>query len=87
MSGWFKASILLHIYTLDTVLSHDDTTIEHQSRNIGIRSFVFNDKNELLINGEKTFLRGVNRHQEYPFVGYATSAQADMGILSGGSPA
>ena len=58
-------------------LSHDDTTIEHQSRNIGIRSFVLNDKNELLINGEKTFLRGVNRHQEYPFVGYATSAQAD----------
>ena len=66
-----------NLYTLDTVLSHDDTTIEHQSRNIGIRSFVFNDKNELLINGEKTFLRGVNRHQEYPFVGYATSAQAD----------
>ena len=66
-----------NLYTLDTVLSSLDTIIEHQSRNIGIRSFVFNDKNELLINGEKTFLRGVNRHQEYPFVGYATSAQAD----------
>ena len=32
--------------------------------------------NDLYINGVKTFLRGVNRHQEYPFVGYALSDNA-----------
>ncbi|NVK54164.1 MAG: DUF4982 domain-containing protein [Alteromonadaceae bacterium] len=66
-----------HLYKLETVLASDSETIETQRRKIGIRSFVFNDQHELLINGKKTFLRGVNRHQEYPFVGYATSAQAD----------
>lgn len=29
------------------------------------------------INGEKMFLRGVNRNQEYPYIGYATSPEAD----------
>ena len=44
---------------------------------IGIRRFSFDDKHQLLINGERMFLRGVNRHQEYPYIGYAASAQAD----------
>ncbi|MFP5390163.1 MAG: glycoside hydrolase family 2 TIM barrel-domain containing protein [Gammaproteobacteria bacterium] len=43
---------------------------------IGIRRFAF-ENNRLLVNGEATFLRGVNRHQEYPTVGYATSSQAN----------
>jgi beta-galactosidase len=44
--------------------------------NIGIRRIGF-DGDRFVINGEKMFLRGVNEHQEYPYVGYATSPQAD----------
>jgi beta-galactosidase len=43
---------------------------------IGIRRLAF-EKNRLLLNGEPLQLRGVNRHQEYPHVGYALSPQAE----------
>lgn len=43
---------------------------------IGVRRLAFED-GRLLLNGEPVRLRGVNRHQEYPYVGYALSAQAD----------
>ncbi len=66
-----------NLYTLQTQVFDGERLVETQSRNIGIREFRFNDKHELLINGQPTFLRGVNRHQEYPNVGYATSAEAD----------
>ncbi len=29
--------------------------------------------NDFYLNGEKTFIRGLNRHQSYPYVGYAAS--------------
>jgi beta-galactosidase len=51
--------------------------VDEQHTRIGIREFTFAEDGSLFINGEKTFLRGVNRHQEYPYVGYATSAAAD----------
>lgn len=66
-----------NLYVLKTDIIEDDTLVETQSNRIGIRSFEFNEKHQLLINGEITFLRGINRHQEYPYVGYATSPQAD----------
>ena len=43
---------------------------------IGIRRIGI-DGDRFVINGERMFLRGVNRHQEYPYVGYALSPQAD----------
>lgn len=66
-----------NLYQLETQIWQDDKLVESKQTQIGIREFKFNDKHELLINGEKTFLRGVNRHQEYPHVGYATSPEAD----------
>jgi beta-galactosidase len=66
-----------NMYELNTEIYSEGKLIERKATRIGIREFEFNAKNELLINGEKTFLRGVNRHQEYPHVGYATSPQAD----------
>jgi beta-galactosidase len=66
-----------NLYTLTTILEHDGQVIESQSRKIGIREFAFSQKHQLLINGKVFFLRGVNRHQEYPHVGYAISPQAD----------
>ena len=44
---------------------------------IGVRRLAFED-GKLLLNGEPVHLRGVNRHQEYPYVGYALSENADL---------
>ena len=66
-----------HLYTLVTQVFDGQEMVDEQHTRIGIREFRFTDDGSLLINGEKTFLRGVNRHQEYPYVGYATSAAAD----------
>lgn len=43
---------------------------------IGIRRIELSPDG-LRVNGEKMFLRGVNCHQEYPYVGYAISPQAE----------
>ncbi|MFC7293065.1 glycoside hydrolase family 2 TIM barrel-domain containing protein [Hirschia litorea] len=64
-----------HLYTLKTQILVDGNQVDYEKTRFGIRDFTFKD-NDLYINGEKTFLRGVNRHQEYPFVGYALSDAA-----------
>jgi beta-galactosidase len=66
-----------HLYTLITQVFDGDNLVEQKNTRIGIREFTFTDDHQLLINGKKTFLRGVNRHQEHPYVGYATSDAAD----------
>lgn len=66
-----------NLYNLVTQVFDGKNLIEQKTTRIGIREFMFTDHHELLINGKKTFLRGVNRHQEYPYVGYATSDAAD----------
>ena len=38
--------------------------------NFGFRTICF-DQNNLYINDQKVFLRGLNRHQCYPYIGYA----------------
>ncbi|HTF98406.1 MAG TPA: glycoside hydrolase family 2 TIM barrel-domain containing protein [Cellvibrio sp.] len=65
-----------NLYQLVTRIYEGDSLVDEQTTRIGIREFKWID-NQLFINGEKTFLRGVNRHQEYPYVGYATSDAAD----------
>ncbi|WP_010134450.1 glycoside hydrolase family 2 protein [Ochrovirga pacifica] len=64
-----------NLYTLQTQVYKNGTLVEMQEQRIGIRVFTFKGE-QLYINGKKTFLRGVNRHQEYPFVGYAMSDNA-----------
>lgn len=64
-----------NLYHLKTTVLVDGKVIENKTTRFGIREFTFKN-NDLFINGEKTFLRGVNRHQEYPFVGYALSDNA-----------
>lgn len=63
------------LYQMETVLLVNGDTVDTEKTRFGIRSFLF-ENNQLYINGEKVFLRGVNRHQEYPFVGYALSDNA-----------
>ncbi|WP_139957000.1 glycoside hydrolase family 2 protein [Flavicella sediminum] len=64
-----------NLYELVTTVFVDEKEVDKLVNKIGIREFTFQG-NDLFINGEKTFLRGVNRHQEYPFVGYALSDNA-----------
>ncbi|VGO20445.1 glycoside hydrolase family 2 protein [Pontiella sulfatireligans] len=64
-----------HLHTLKTTVLVDGKKVDSESTRFGIREFVFKD-HELYVNGKKTFLRGTNRHQEYPFVGYAMSDNA-----------
>nr|WP_301751426.1 glycoside hydrolase family 2 TIM barrel-domain containing protein [uncultured Erythrobacter sp.] len=66
-----------HLYRLVTEVIDDRGRVDRSERQIGVRQFAFTADGQLLINGEPTFLRGVNRHQEYPYVGYALSPQAD----------
>lgn len=65
-----------NLYQLITRVYVDEQLTETKKTPIGIREFKFVN-NQLFINGEKTFLRGVNRHQEYPYIGYATSDAVD----------
>ena len=64
------------LYELQTSVASDGK-VDQVATRIGIRRFAFDDQHQLLINGERAFLRGVNRHQEYPYVGYALSDQAN----------
>ncbi|WBU89742.1 glycoside hydrolase family 2 protein [Cellulophaga omnivescoria] len=64
-----------NLYVLETKIQVDGKTVDSQKTKFGIRVFEFKE-NQLYVNGEKTFLRGVNRHQEYPFIGYALSDNA-----------
>lgn len=64
-----------HLYQLVTEVFVENKRVEIQVDRLGIRNFTFQG-DDLYINGKKTFLRGVNRHQEYPFIGYALSDNA-----------
>jgi beta-galactosidase len=64
-----------NLYHLETTVLVDGKMVDKETNQFGIRVFEFKN-NELYINKEKTFLRGVNRHQEYPYVGYALSDNA-----------
>ena len=66
-----------HLYRLVTEITNNRGRSDRSEKRIGIRRFAFDAKGQLSINGQPTFLRGVNRHQEYPYVGYALSPQAD----------
>jgi len=56
------------LYTATAVLSNG----ERISTTFGFRTVEFR-ANELLINGRRFFMRGLNRHQCFPYIGYAAS--------------
>lgn len=59
-----------NLYHLETKVMVDGLETDKETTRFGIRTFEFRE-NQLYLNGEQLHLRGVNRHQEYPFVGYA----------------
>lgn len=64
-----------HLYELVTRVTRGNRVLDEQVTRVGIRKFEFRE-DRLFINGQEAFLRGVNRHQEYPFIGYALSNNA-----------
>ncbi len=64
------------LYKLTTKVTDGKNIFENQERRVGIRKFSFVD-NKLYLNGKRIILRGVNRHQEYPYIGYALSNNAN----------
>ena len=64
-----------NLYHLETQIVIDGVVVDKDLTRFGIREFTFKD-NKFYINGKQTFLRGTNRHQDYPFIGYALSDNA-----------
>lgn len=59
-----------NLYILKTQLYQDNTILDETETMFGIREAVFK-KDGFYLNGRKVRIRGLNRHQSYPYVGYA----------------
>ncbi|MEJ2548929.1 MAG: glycoside hydrolase family 2 TIM barrel-domain containing protein [Gemmatimonadota bacterium] len=64
-----------HLHTLRASLIEHGSLVDEERTRIGIRRFDISPDG-FRINGERIFLRGTNRHQEYPYIGYALSGAA-----------
>lgn len=63
------------LYTLKTEIIENGRVMDSEAMRVGLRHFEIS-ADGFRINGESYFLRGTNRHQEYPHVGYAIGAAA-----------
>ena len=70
---WSPAAPNLH--TLDCEVLTESGTVDAETLRIGIRRIEVS-RDGFRLNGRKLFLRGTNRHQEYPYIGYALSDAA-----------
>ena len=59
-----------YLYTLRTELMNGEETEDCTEVTFGFRTVTL-DENSMYINGKPVFLRGLNRHQAYPYSGYA----------------
>jgi beta-galactosidase len=64
-----------HLHTLHTQVVEDGAVVDEDETRIGIRRIEISAEG-FRINGARMFLRGTNRHQEYPYLGYALSDAA-----------
>jgi beta-galactosidase len=72
---WSPASPALHEVVV-TLLAADGRELDRRGENFGIRRIAFSRSQGFVINGHRLRLRGTNRHQEYPHVGYAVPRAA-----------
>ncbi len=63
-----------HLYTVEVTLLRDGQPIDQDSRRIGFREATFTDHG-FSLNGRIVKLRGLDRHQTFPFVGQAMPAR------------
>jgi beta-galactosidase len=63
-----------YLYTVRTRLQRDSAVIDECSEKIGLRSISFSKTDgRFSINGTPLWLRGLNRHETFPFIGRAAS--------------
>ncbi|MBN1127649.1 MAG: DUF4982 domain-containing protein [Chitinispirillaceae bacterium] len=67
---WFPYD-LPYRYTLNTVVYNGTGAIDHYSTKIGIRQFTWTQTNGFYCNGEPIKILGLNRTQQWPYVGGA----------------
>jgi beta-galactosidase len=63
------------LYDLRTEIVEDGVVVDEEAIRVGVRRLAIS-ADGFRINGEGMFLRGTNRHQEYPYVGYGLSDAA-----------
>jgi beta-galactosidase len=63
------------MYTVAVSIIENDKAVDSYVIKTGIRSIEITDAG-FILNGEKLFINGTNRHQEYPYIGYAISDEA-----------
>ena len=63
------------LYKVQVQVLENGKTIDEQTFNTGIKIIKF-EAGGFLLNGEKFKIVGTNRHQEYPYIGYALSDNA-----------
>ncbi len=59
-----------YMYTIEIKLLDGETEVDRKQKQFGFREAQFRD-NGFYLNGEKLQLRGLNRHQTYPYIGAA----------------
>ncbi len=64
------------LYSVKAIVLKDGTPVDSITEKTGMRTFNISPAG-FEINGQALFLRGINRHQEYPYVGYAISDNAN----------
>lgn len=64
-----------YLYTLTVEALHNGIATDVESVRTGVRTIHF-DPEGFYLNGEKMRIRGTNRHQEFPYIGYALSDNA-----------
>jgi beta-galactosidase len=65
-----------NLYEVEVHLIADSKTIDSQTIQTGIRKAELK-ADGFYLNDEKVFINGTNRHQEYPYIGYALSDEAN----------
>ncbi|MBI9013774.1 MAG: glycoside hydrolase family 2 protein [Clostridiales bacterium] len=63
------------LYTLEVTLLRNGKLLDHHEIRIGFREVEFR-KDGFYLNREKIKIRGLNRHQSFPYVGYAMPKSA-----------
>ena len=75
------------LYTLTAELLVDGKVADMRTFRVGIRTVTATAAGGLCFNGERLFINGTNRHQDYPYVGNAVPANAqkrDAALLKAG---
>ena len=64
-----------NLYDVTVEVFSNENLLDSKSLKTGIRSILITEEG-FFLNGKRRFINGTNRHQEYPYVGYAISDNA-----------